>query len=453
MAERPSHNVVVFLGPTLSRDYAERILPATYLPPARRGDFYRLQAAGIETIVLIDGYFHSTPSVWPREILDVINDGIDVLGASSMGALRAAELFEHGMVGWGTVFEWYRDGVIDGDDEVALWHGPEEAGYCALSEPLVNIRRTLWQAVDDGCLSLLVADLLIDYAKATYYPKRSYENLMLCPALKNVPANERASIERYLAAKRIDIKREDATSVLRHCAERTAPSRPTSLSEPYRPRSAFWKVDRLCATGFVVADGIALGEAVIEAAAHDQALVCELWERLGTRAFILDWGLHNGSSFLALEEPVIPAPRSDASWLRANGLSPRGNQALAAECALADRLIEDRMLRIGTAGIDGRRRAERSILRDWARQQGVTCPPSIVEGRNPHHEPGGPTDRGAPDVPALGSESEDDNLIAWMLAQGPRYFGLPWSFEAELIEELQRTGRASELLAAARQRG
>ena len=55
-----------------------------------------------------------------------MEEGIQVLGASSMGALRAAELHGFGMIGYGTIFEWYRDGLIDGDDEVALWHEPEE---------------------------------------------------------------------------------------------------------------------------------------------------------------------------------------------------------------------------------------------------------------------------------------------------------------------------------------
>jgi hypothetical protein len=40
-----------------------------------------------------------------------------------MGALRAAELHTFGMVGVGRVFEGYRDGVYEDDDEVAVVHG------------------------------------------------------------------------------------------------------------------------------------------------------------------------------------------------------------------------------------------------------------------------------------------------------------------------------------------
>jgi hypothetical protein len=107
---------VVFLGPTVPRAAAQSILRADYQPPARQGDFYRYLCGPRRTLVLIDGFFHAQPSVWQREVLAALAEGFRVLGASSMGALRAAELHRFGMIGHGTIFEWYRDGTIDGDD-------------------------------------------------------------------------------------------------------------------------------------------------------------------------------------------------------------------------------------------------------------------------------------------------------------------------------------------------
>src|SRR5262245_8594564 len=124
--------IAVFLGPSLPREQARAILEARYEPPARMGDIYRI-LGDVRAVVLIDGVFHSVPAVWQREILDALAEGVPVYGASSMGALRAAELYTYGMVGIGTVFGWYRDGIIDADDEVTLLHGPEDAGYVALS--------------------------------------------------------------------------------------------------------------------------------------------------------------------------------------------------------------------------------------------------------------------------------------------------------------------------------
>src|SRR6185436_2861419 len=208
--------VVVFLGPSLPVARARGILKADYRPPARKGDIYGVLASGVATIVLIDGVFHGEPSIWQREILAALDEGIDVLGASSMGALRAAELHSLGMVGHGTIFEWYRDGVITGDDEVALQHADEELGYRALSEPLVNIRATLQRAEREGVLARAEADELVDVAKQTYYPRRSYRALLATPCVQRWPAERIRALEDYLRRAAVDLKASDAASVLAH---------------------------------------------------------------------------------------------------------------------------------------------------------------------------------------------------------------------------------------------
>ena len=69
------------------------------------------------------------PTVWHKEILWAMAQGIHVFGAASIGALRAAELDAFGMRGIGRIYEAFRDGVLEDDDEVAVLHGPEELGY------------------------------------------------------------------------------------------------------------------------------------------------------------------------------------------------------------------------------------------------------------------------------------------------------------------------------------
>ena len=61
-------------------------------PPAAAGDLLRLLPDPPATLCLIDGYFDARPSVWHKEILLLIEAGVRVFGAASMGALRAAEL-------------------------------------------------------------------------------------------------------------------------------------------------------------------------------------------------------------------------------------------------------------------------------------------------------------------------------------------------------------------------
>src|SRR5262245_14019690 len=161
--------VCIFTGPTLPPTEAARVLDAEYLPPAAIGDVYRAAQKRPWAIGIIDGFFESTPSVWHKEVLWTMDQGIHVFGASSMGALRAAELADFGMVGVGAIFEAYRDGLIEDDDEVAVVHGPSEMGHMQISEAMVNIRATIGKAAATGVVSPETAAALIGTAKALYY--------------------------------------------------------------------------------------------------------------------------------------------------------------------------------------------------------------------------------------------------------------------------------------------
>ena len=144
--------LVVFLGPSLAAREARRIGRCTVLPPARQGDVWRALALRPRVIALVDGVFESVPSVWHHEILDALDAGVAVFGGASMGALRAAELARHGMVGVGRIFGWYRDGVLADDSEVALLHAGPELGFRSLTLPLVEVRRAAEVAVAERAI-------------------------------------------------------------------------------------------------------------------------------------------------------------------------------------------------------------------------------------------------------------------------------------------------------------
>ena len=146
-------NVLVFVGPTLPPVQARYELEATYRPPVAQGDVYRATQSQPDAIVLIDGEFDHVPAVWHKEILWAMTQGIHVYGASSMGALRAAELCGLGMEGVGKIFEAYRDGTLEDDDEVAVAHRPMAVNYQPTSEAMVNIRYTLDKARRDSIIS------------------------------------------------------------------------------------------------------------------------------------------------------------------------------------------------------------------------------------------------------------------------------------------------------------
>lgn len=203
----------VFVGPTL----CPQELPAdddfVVLPPVAQGDVYRIAQSRPQAIGIVDGYFEGALSVWHKEILWAMAEGIHVFGSASMGALRAAELHPFGMVGVGRIFEAYRDGEIEDDDEVAVIHGPPETGYTALSEAMVNIRPTLAQAENAGVIAAPTRDALVTLAKDLFYQERTFERLLQA-ADQSLPSGEVDALRAWLSQGRIDQKREDALAML-----------------------------------------------------------------------------------------------------------------------------------------------------------------------------------------------------------------------------------------------
>lgn len=123
----------------------------TVLPPVRRGDLDALAGSAPGTIVLVDGLFHGTLPVGHAEISARLADGWQVWGLASMGAIRAWEMRDVGMRGFGEVYEEFARHDDFRDDEVALLHAADPP-YRAITEPLVHLRRLLTDEVTAGRL-------------------------------------------------------------------------------------------------------------------------------------------------------------------------------------------------------------------------------------------------------------------------------------------------------------
>lgn len=206
-------SVVIYTGLSLSFDDAREILDAKYLPPVKRGDIYELleKRDDVEVLGIIDGVFHQSPAVAHKEILKALECGITVVGGSSMGALRACELYPYGMIGVGNIFEDYKNGVIIDDDDVAVSLDPDT--YEQLSEPWINMKYNFEFALDDGIISQKEYDELLRIAKDTYYPKRSFEYVIKKSSLSN---DTQTILLNYIKEKDFDIKNRDARKVVEY---------------------------------------------------------------------------------------------------------------------------------------------------------------------------------------------------------------------------------------------
>ncbi|MEO1493050.1 MAG: TfuA-like protein [Pseudomonadota bacterium] len=225
-----SDAVIVFAGPSLAgTDAAEE--SAFFVPhgPAAQGDVLRAALLSPRAIVVIDGYFEHVPSVYHKEILWALHQGIPVYGAASTGALRAAELSSFGMIGIGAVFDAYASGNLVRDDAVALVHAPAEMGYAPLSEPFVNLRWTLEAARSDEIISNPVAARVLERCAALHYPDRSLDRLVAeCRAIDPATAERLVA---WLPDGRVNIKTRDAVACLERvkqdCEADTLPAPPS----------------------------------------------------------------------------------------------------------------------------------------------------------------------------------------------------------------------------------
>jgi len=237
---------VIFAGPSLPPNARPDCgLDIDWRPPVRQGELYRAALDRPVVIGIIDGYFEVTPTVWHKEILWAMAQGIHVFGSASIGAVRAAELDVFGMKGIGRINEDFRDGVLQDDDEVAVLHGPEELGYPPLTEAMVNIRATLAAATREGIVSRGAAINLTAIAKQLFYQYRTYEAMLNGATKVRLHAAELARFGKWLPVGRVDQKRLDALGTLDAiCAHLAAAAPPLRVSYELADTVAWQAVTR-----------------------------------------------------------------------------------------------------------------------------------------------------------------------------------------------------------------
>ncbi len=159
----------VFLGPSLRLRDARQLLDATYFPPIKRDDLANM--IDWDVIVIIDGQFGQSSAVTPKEILNLLDQGVRVVGASSMGALRAAELDSFGMEGIGWVYDRFKQTWIRQEDEVALCYAPHDLS--PLTVPLVDIAHWMEILSQNDLLTKAEAAAIFRALKRVFFAERT----------------------------------------------------------------------------------------------------------------------------------------------------------------------------------------------------------------------------------------------------------------------------------------
>lgn len=191
---------VLFAGPSLWGVTYDRT-GLDVRPPARQGDIHRAVVEGADVIGLVDGVFGFVPSVWHKEILFALKSGVRVMGAASLGALRAAECAPFGMEVIGGIATSYRDGTRVEDADVCLVHAPAELDFMPLTEPLVDVEATVDAMRHAHLVSTGEAEALLAAARSIYFADRTIEALT---ATAGLPELEPAYREARVGAKSAD---------------------------------------------------------------------------------------------------------------------------------------------------------------------------------------------------------------------------------------------------------
>ncbi len=220
---------LVFLGPSLGLDQARAVLAAEYHPPVRRGDLPALAGPRPRTVCIIDGVFFQALAVTPQEVLATMDLGHRVVGASSMGALRAAELWRFGMRGVGRIFAAYRDGTVERDDEVAVLFDPDSRKPS--TEALIGMRLAFHEACTADLLDQGECARAIAEAAALHFSARTYAAVL---ARLGLPPARQARIATFLTQRATNLKAADAEEALRQIARGKHDRADASLVRPGR---------------------------------------------------------------------------------------------------------------------------------------------------------------------------------------------------------------------------
>lgn len=214
---------VLFAGPSL----LPRDVPASIelRPPAICGDLLALLGDPPPAIGLIDGCFELAPTVWHKEVLELVAHGVRVLGAASLGAIRAAELAGLGMEGVGLVFTGYAAGAIRRDDAVMLDHAPAELGYRPLTLSLVDAEATLAATPMAGAERRTLQRIV----RTLHYRERTWP---LCLERFAARTGVAAQVTARELALHPSLKRRDARLLIGRLLENRPPPSPRSRPPP-----------------------------------------------------------------------------------------------------------------------------------------------------------------------------------------------------------------------------
>jgi hypothetical protein len=226
--------VYVFVGPSLTRTVAWPHCVQT-LGPASRGVLLEEEYPPDCVVVLIDGAFMQIPPPSHLELLTLLMRGVRLIGAASIGALRAAELSDYGMIGRGTIFKAVKSGLLKDDAEVAV--GMDPYNYSPTTIPLINVRRLLGIAHEQGQDARVLRKALLA-AGNVFFLERTRARLLRawreeCPTISSC-------LGELLLSQEYDLKHNDSLNAINYALSLINPDYQEPADPGIEPEELLW---------------------------------------------------------------------------------------------------------------------------------------------------------------------------------------------------------------------
>lgn len=184
----------------------------TFLPPIKRGDLKHIKSG--TAVLILDGYFASKLAIPPLECIQALRGGVKLYGASSIGALRASELYPVGFYGIGRVYQGLVRNIIYKDSDLLC-------SYCATtgvesSVSMVHLKYVLYKLAKKEQLFSQkdIQNKILNLSENIYWPERTLDNLIdVASSTLSGPALDRLKLS--LQDKALHPKRLDALHALK----------------------------------------------------------------------------------------------------------------------------------------------------------------------------------------------------------------------------------------------
>ncbi len=205
--------MIVFAGPSIEGAEPSGLPTATHAAPIKRGDLTAVD--DYDVVVILDGEFGQHASVSPKEILAVLEKGKTVIGAASMGALRASELDRFGMIGVGWVYDYFRRQTVRRDSDVALAYSIFD--FKPMTVPIVDVEYWMERATAAGLIDRKGRTRVLSTARKFFFAERTADRLI--EALRRAIGDQAfAAILAFSGGRIPSIKSLDAAAALRLAA-------------------------------------------------------------------------------------------------------------------------------------------------------------------------------------------------------------------------------------------